>query len=118
LIGLGDLASEKAAMNHNRLLAAAVLVLAAVGSTSAWAGWGCAYGNNDYRIGGRRWGADTEKLARASALRGCKADNFKGCHIVGCRANVNSKEDADKLWPLPSGAKAVPCGRNAQEKCK
>jgi len=104
------------AMIHKGVLAATMLVLAAATSTSAWAAWGCAYGSDATPgISGRRWGADTEKAARDSAMNYCISNHLGNCHIIGCSDNVNSKEDADKLWK-PS-VKLVPCGGKGQNKC-
>ena len=105
-------------MTYKGLFAAAVLVTAAASSTSAWAGWGCAYGSSDVvGVSGRRWAFATEQLARSSALNGCKSLKHKNCRIIGCSANVNSKEDADKLWAQTPGVEYNRCGTPGQPKC-
>ena len=101
---------------HKRFLAAAVLVLAVANSTPTWAGWGCGFTGSDIKGNfGSIWGSGTEKEARATALRLCKKDH-RGCYIVGCRNNVNTREDAMALWPM-AGAAVRNCGRPGEEKC-
>lgn len=102
---------------HKRLLMAAVVVLAAATSTSAWAGWGCAFTGTDIKGKyGRMWGWDTRKEASEAALRLCQKDH-QGCYVVACMDNVDSKEDADALWPM-NGKALRTCGTGpGQERC-
>ena len=91
-----------------------VLALAA-GTQTAQAGWGCAY-NSSAGIG-RQWGHPSEEEARRAALNACTSRNFKNCRIIGCAVNVNSKEDADKIWARTPGIKYT-CGPKGKEgKC-
>jgi hypothetical protein len=86
---------------HKRVLTAAVMVLAAASSTSAWAGWGCGYHSN---MGvGRVWAAEDEEAARDGAMDNCKNAKLTQCRIISCRANVDSMADADKIWPRTPG---------------
>jgi hypothetical protein len=101
---------------HKLFLTAAVLGLCtATTASSAFAEWGCAY---DSSAGvGRMWNVPTEKEAREITLHACKTRNFKNCRLIGCSANVNSKEDADKIWARTPGVKYEPCGGEGQQKC-
>lgn len=101
---------------HKRLMMAAILVVAAGTGSSAWAGWGCAY---DSSAGiGRTWGGDTEEQVRTQAMHNCTVRNFKNCRIIGCSANVDSKEDADRLWARTPGVKYEMCDGPGQPRCK
>jgi hypothetical protein len=101
---------------YKGLLIATALTLAAANSTSAWAGWGCAY-NSSAGVG-RNWNADSEKEARDDAMHNCTVRNFAQCRIIGCRANVNSKEDADKYWPRTPGIKYERCEHEGDSGCR
>ncbi len=90
-------------MMHERLLVAAILALAAVPGTSAWAGWGCGY-NSSAGVG-RVWAAEDEEAAREGAMNNCKNAKLKQCRIISCSADVDSMADADKIWPRTPGIK-------------
>jgi hypothetical protein len=51
-------------------------------------------------------------------MHNCTVRNFKGCRIIGCSANVDSKEDADKLWARTPGIKYERCGGPGEVRCK
>ena len=104
-------------MHKHLLIAASLLVVgAATGTAPAWAGWGCAY---DSSAGvGRTWAADSEQQARTQTMHNCTVRNFKRCRIIGCSANVDSKEDADKLWARTPGVNYELCGGPGQKPCK
>jgi len=105
-------------MHKQALMLAAVLIFAAANSTSAWAGWGCAYNSNGGV--GRVWVVDTEEHARAGALQNCTNSELKDCRIISCRANVNSQADADAIWPRTKGATYHyngDCGGTGQPPC-
>jgi len=103
-------------MHHRSILAASILVLAtAASSAPAWAGWGCAY---DSSAGvGRRWGYATEQEARNTTMEACTSRQFAGCRIIGCSNDVDTKEDADKLWSRTPGISYEGCGKPGQRKC-
>lgn len=103
-------------MKKHLLMAASLLVLAATtGTAPAWAGWGCAY---DSSAGvGRVWGADSEDEARSQTMHNCTVRKFKGCRIIGCSSDVDTKEDADKLWSRTPGIKYDRCGGPGEKKC-
>jgi len=94
-------AGGETAMHKQALMLAAVLIFAAANSTSAWAGWGCAYNSNGGV--GRVWVVDTEEHPRAGALQNCTNSELKDCRIISCRANVNSCYSAWKIAPLSGG---------------
>jgi hypothetical protein len=97
------------------VIAAAVWVVAYGVNTPVFAGWGCAY---DSSAGiGRMWAVVSEQEARKITMNACTSRKFKGCRIIGCSANVDSKEDADKLWARTPGIKYEPCGNEGQPKC-
>ena len=101
---------------YKGLLIATAVALTAANGTSAWAGWGCAFSGSDIKGNfGRTWNADTREEARTTALRLCKRDH-KGCYIVACKENVDSKEDADALWPM-KGPPLRTCGGPGEAKC-
>ena len=100
---------------HKQLIMAATLIFAAVNGSAAWAGWGCAY---DSSAGvGRTWAAESEDEARTTTMHNCTVRHFKGCRIIGCSINVDSKEDADRLWARTPGVKYELCGGPGQKKC-
>ena len=68
-------------------------------------------------VGGQYLARANEQEARSATLHACTSRNFKRCRIIGCSANVDSKEDADKLWARTPGADYKPCGGPGQEKC-
>lgn len=80
--------------------ASLLLVAAAAGASPAWAGWGCG-AISDSGAMGRTWNADSEAEARTLALKYCGTEG-KSCHIINCRDNVNTQEQAHALWP-PQG---------------
>jgi hypothetical protein len=95
-------------------LLVATVTLVAAHVTSAWAGWGCAY---DSSAGvGRNWGKPTEEGARLVAMGHCTARHFEQCRIIGCSDNVDTKADADKLWPQTPGIK-YNCGGPGEPAC-
>lgn len=101
-------------MHKHLFMAASLLVLAAAGTAPAWAGWGCAY---DSSAGiGRTWNVDSEAEARTQTMHNCTVRNFKRCRIIGCSANVDSKEDADKLWSRTPGIK-YDCDSPGKPRC-
>jgi len=93
-------------------LVVAVVVLAALAGTPAWAGWGCGYSSSGLTgVTGRQWSHPDEQTARKVSMDACKSLGHKKCHIIGCSAGVDSKEDADRLWALPAGSKPMQmCG--------
>ena len=101
---------------YKPLILAATLISAAINGSSAWAGWGCAY-NSSAGIG-RTWGAVSKEVARTQTMHNCTVRNFKKCSIIGCSANVDSKEDADKLWARTPGVTYERCGDSGEERCK
>lgn len=101
---------------HKQLIMAATLIVAAATSSSAWAGWGCAY-NSSAGIG-RTWAAESEAVAREQTMHNCTVRNFRECRIIGCSENVDSKEDADKLWARTPGVKYERCGGPGEVRCK
>jgi len=78
-------------------------------------GWGCAY-NSSAGVG-RVWGGASKEEARIQTMHSCTVRSFKQCRIIGCSANVYSKEDADKLWARTPGVKYTPCGGTGQPRC-
>ncbi len=105
---------EDRPMTKHLLIAASLLVVAA-GAAPAWAGWGCAY---DSSAGvGRVWAAETEEEARDQTMHNCTVRNFKRCRIIGCSDNVDSKEDADRLWSRTPGIRYERCGGPGEKKC-
>jgi hypothetical protein len=92
-----------------------VLALASV-SSSASAKWGCAFSGTDIKGNfGRVWGGDTEPQTREAALALCRRDH-QGCYIVGCDPRVDSKADADALWPM-KGIPLRQCGVPGWPEC-
>lgn len=109
----GDLGIGGMPEMYKGLLVAAALTFTA---TSAWAGWGCAY---DSSAGiGRNWAADSEQEARTASMHACTVRNFKQCRIIGCSANVDSKEDADKLWARTPGVTYERCDHTGDAGCR
>ena len=95
---------------------ASLLVVLAFGASPAWAGWGCAWSAPELKGNpGRIWSADTQAEAREASLRQCSR-SFKGCYIIACRANVDTKEEADALWPMKGPPRST-CGPPPKEPC-
>ena len=108
------------AMHTRLVVATSFLVLAVMaGASPTWAKWGCAarspaqYWSNSYN--------DNNKAeAGTEALKGCHAAGGKGCHMIGCSANINTAEEANAMWPPPNPVTGVllpahrgtPKGRN------
>jgi hypothetical protein len=92
-------------MRKHLIVLASVLVLAAT-SAPALAAWGCGA-----RGDGGAWGdssqVSTKARAISEALAGCKELGGKGCHIIGCRSDIDTRERARELWP-PASAPASP----------
>jgi len=85
-------------------------------SSSALARWGCAFSGSDIKGNfGRVWNGDTEQQARDAAMALCRRDH-RGCYIVGCSAHVDSREDADAIWPM-KGPPLRECGTPGRPKC-
>jgi hypothetical protein len=91
-------------MHKQVLVTASLLVLAvaagAVSASPARAGWGCGAINDDGGMG-RTWHADSEREARTQALKACATEG-KSCHIINCRENIDTQQQAHALWP-PQG---------------
>jgi hypothetical protein len=103
-------------MHKNLIVITGIIVLAIASASSAWAGWGCGFTGSDIKGNfGSIWGSRTEKEARATALRFCRQDH-RGCYVVGCRNNVNTKEHALALWPM-KGRALRDCGGPHNERC-
>jgi len=95
-------------MHKHLIVVASVLILAAT-SAPAWARWGCGA-----KGPGERWSDswDSSSQARASALalKTCG----KGCRIIGCRADVNTADEADALW-RQAGDRVTNCTANDRD---
>jgi hypothetical protein len=96
-------------MRVRLIIVAGVVALAAATTASpVWAGWGCGYRFNGLAEGryGSVWGEPNEAEAKDAALGLCKRAGHDGCYIVACKTNIETKDQAQALWPLngPSGA--------------
>jgi hypothetical protein len=71
--------------------------------SDASAGWGCGYRWRGLPSGqhGSVWGLSSLKEARQSAFSLCsKSTAVDKCYIVACRENIDTKEQAQAIWPL------------------
>jgi len=106
---------ERDTIMHKRVLAVALFALAACTGSRARADWGCAFDSNAGI--GRIWHSPSEKEAREVTMNACTSRKLGGCRLIGCSNNVDSKEDADRLWPLKPGVTNTPCGHPGEPKC-
>ena len=77
---------------------AVVVAVCATRPSVAWAGWACGAISGENTIG-RSWGAATEEIARKYALQYCASGGHHGCRIISCSANVDTQDQAHKIWP-------------------
>lgn len=108
---------------HKAMMVAAALVLAvAGGSSAAWAGWGCAA-----RGPGNSWANnfsyESETEARSNAVDVCErayAQQHPGkrivCHVIGCKSNIDTQEQTLAAWPGPNPI-TLKCGEKFGNKC-
>jgi len=80
--------------------------LTAATATGAWAGWGC--GSNAFP-GGQYYsfGLPNEAEASAVMLRICRrtqSNNPDLCHVIDCRPNIDTREQALAVWPVTSSS--------------
>jgi len=85
------------AMHRQLIVATSVLVLA-VTSAPAWAGWGCG-AKSANGAQGRNWSQSSKAAAIADAMHVCRDEGGTKCRIMSCRANVDTEEQALALWP-------------------
>ena len=109
-------------MRKGLMIAAVVALAAASGTSTAWAGWGCAA-----RGSGKTWannfayGSETE--ARSNAVDVCeKAYEQQNhgkhitCHIIGCSSDIDTQEQTLARWPGLNAIK-LRCGEKFGNKC-
>lgn len=102
-------------MGRRLVLAAALVALAAVTDTSpAWALWGC--GATGSGAVSRNDKEPSEVAARRDALHDCRAVGGRNCHIISCRPDVDTAEQATALWPS-RGPNTFQCGPAYGVKC-
>jgi hypothetical protein len=109
-------------MRKGLMIAAVVALAAASGTSTAWAGWGCA-ARGSSNTWANNFSEDTETEARSNAVDVCErayAEQHPGkhivCHIIGCKSGIDTQEQSLAKWPGPNPI-TLKCGEKFGNKC-
>src|SRR5689334_10730463 len=99
---------------HKYLINAASILVLIGSSLPAWADWGCGFRYAGLKPGiyGYAYRGSSEKEARKDAMKLCKHGGTKGCHIISCLNNIDTREQAEAVWP--SGPRLRTCMKNGK----
>jgi hypothetical protein len=85
---------------RNRVFVVSTITVLASTLTSystSFAGWGCGVSASAGEHG-FDWNKSTKESATQFAIADCQTAGAKNCHIIDCRENVDSREQAEAIW--------------------
>ena len=77
-------------------------------SMTAQAGWGC-LGKSRDNLEFRTWSVADQAGARSAVLGTCHKEHHAGCHIVACKANIDTQAQAFAAWPGEAPVRCYHC---------